>query len=213
MIRLLICEDSAEARSLLRTLLAEHPEIEIVGEAADGQEALARTIELSPDVILMDVLMPVLDGVSATRRIRELRPDVRIVAFTGSDDNELVREMMNAGASAYCLKGAPIWELERALAGASQPLFRLAHALTRSLSSGSVAQLIARELAELTGALFAATYVTRAEGPPTMSAMAGPGARPATEVGAPGVVVRACSNAEPADADGTELAELYRLLD
>ena len=93
MIRLLICEDSAEARSLLRTLLADHPEIEIVGEAADGQDALARTIELSPDVVLMDVMMPVLDGVSATRRIRELRPDVRIVAFTGSDDNELVREL------------------------------------------------------------------------------------------------------------------------
>src|SRR5213593_1198990 len=173
MIRLLICEDSAEARSLLRTLLAEHPEIEIVGEAADGQEALARTVELSPDVILMDVLMPVLDGVAATRRIRELRPDVRIVAFTGSNDNELVREMMNAGASAYCLKGAPLWELERAIAGASQPLFRLAHALTRSLAGGGIAQLVARELAELTGALFVATYVVDADGSLSLAGMAG----------------------------------------
>src|SRR5438552_1359652 len=58
MIRLLICEDSAEARSLLRTLLADHPEIEIVGEAADGQDALARTIELSPDVVDADGKLP-----------------------------------------------------------------------------------------------------------------------------------------------------------
>src|SRR5438045_4013278 len=159
MIRLLICEDSAEARSLLRTLLADHPEIEIVGEAADGQDALARTIELSPDVVLMDVMMPVLDGVSATRRIRELRPDVRIVAFTGSDDNELVREMMDAGASAYCLKGAPLWELERAIAGASQPLFRLAHMLGRALPGG-IGHLVAREAAELSCAAFAATYLS-----------------------------------------------------
>jgi diguanylate cyclase (GGDEF)-like protein len=212
MIRLLICEDSAEARSLLRTLLADHPEIEIVGEAADGREAIARTIELKPDVVLMDVVMPGVDGVTATQRIRELNPSVRIVAFTGSDDKEVVRRMIDAGANAYCMKGAPVWELERALAGASQPLFRLAHALTRSLASGSVAQLVARELAELTGAAFAATYVARGETMLTLGGMAGPSARPATDVSAPSLVVRAFTNAEPADADGDELAELYRLL-
>src|SRR5207244_374872 len=126
---LLICDDSAEARSLLRTVLADRPDIEIVGEAADGNEAVRQAIALRPDVILMDVSMPVLDGISATRRLLEVLPSCRIVAFAGSDDVEVVNAMLEAGASAFCVKGAPIWELERAIAGAGEPLVRLAQAL------------------------------------------------------------------------------------
>src|SRR5919197_3856299 len=208
MIRLLICDDSAEARSLLRTLLADNAEIQIVGEAVNGEEAIALAAELQPDVVLMDLLMPVVDGVEATRRIRELWPGIRIVAFSGSDDDELLREMLDAGASAHCVKGAPLWELERAIAGASQPLFRLAHALTRALASGGVGQIVARELAELSGAAFAATYVLDQDGVLALSAMAGP-AVPAAGNGslasAPSVVARAVESAEPAEADGPEL--------
>src|SRR5207245_7022510 len=112
MIRLLICDDSVEARAALRTVLSGTAEIEIVGEAADGGEAIVLAVELSPDVVLMDVSMPGMDGVAATRRLRQLEPGVRIVAFAGSDDSEVVKEMLEAGAGAYCVKGAPVWEPE-----------------------------------------------------------------------------------------------------
>src|SRR5215470_18080569 len=122
MIELLICDDSAEARAVLRTMLADQPDIEVVGEAEDGGEAIAQAIALEPDVVLMDVSMPVVDGIAATRRVRELLPGARIVAFAGSDDGEIVNAMLEAGAGAYCLKGSPLWELERAIAGAGEPL-------------------------------------------------------------------------------------------
>ena len=152
MIRLLIADDSVEARELVRALLAGRSEIEVVGEAGDGREAVDLARKLEPDVILMDVGMPVLDGVAATRKERELLGATRIVAFAGSDDAGVVMAMMEAGASAYCVKGVSAWELERAIVGAGDPLVRLAHALSRSLGEGVKAELVARELADLTGA-------------------------------------------------------------
>jgi cyclic di-GMP phosphodiesterase len=209
MIRLLVCDDSTEARKLLRTVLAADREIEIVGEAADGGEAIALALELTPDVVLMDVAMPVLDGIEATRKLRELLPSTRIVALAGSDDFEVVNAVLEAGASAYCIKGAPLWELERAIAGAGGPLVRLAHTLGRALPGG-VGQLLARELAELTGALCAATYLTSSESGLSLSGLAGAPTRDRLS-SAPGVVVRAFTETMAAPADAHELAELYRL--
>jgi ribonuclease P protein subunit RPR2 len=209
MIRLLVCDDSTEARKLLRTVLAADREIEIVGEAADGSEAIALALELTPDVVLMDVAMPVLDGIEATRKLRDLLPAVRIVALAGSDDLDVVDAVLEAGASAYCIKGAPLWELERAIAGAGGPLVQLAHTLGRALPGG-VGQLLARELAELTGALCAATYLTSSEAGLSLSGLAGAPTRDRLS-SAPGVVVRAFDEAVAASADAHELAELYRL--
>src|SRR5205823_9879577 len=121
-------------------LLEGRAEIEIVGEAANGQETVELARELEPDVILMDVEMPVPDGVEATRQVRELLRATRIVAFAGSDDAGVVMAMMEAGASAYCVKGVSAWELERAIVGAGDPLVRLAHALSRSLGEGVKAE-------------------------------------------------------------------------
>src|SRR5437870_6741915 len=163
MLSLLICDDSPEARELVRASLAGQPEIEVVAEAEDGKQAIALAIAVRPDVILMDVRMPVLDGIDATRRIRELLPKARIVAYAGSDDADDVMAMMEAGADAYCVKGAPLWELERALAGAGDPLLRLAHALTRS-AAGGIGALVARDLHELTGGAIAAVYLTTEAG-------------------------------------------------
>ena len=209
MLRLLICDDAPDARERLRASLAAQAEIEVVAEAGNGEEAVSLAVAHRPDVVLMDVRMPVLDGVAATRRIRELLPKARIVAYAGSDDAGDVMAMMEAGADAYCLKGAPVWELERAVAGASDPLVRLAHAVARSVSGGGTAELVARELADLTGAAFAATYLASAD-TLSLAALSGPGA-PESLHSAPGVVQRAFSELALAQADTHELGELYRL--
>ena len=210
MLRLLICDDAPDARDALRGSLAAQPGIEVVAEAENGEEAISLAVAHRPDVVLMDVQMPVLDGVAATRRIRDLLPKSRIVAYGGSDDAGDVMAMMEAGADAYCLKGAPLWELERAVSGASDPLVRLAHALSRSVNAAGTAELVARELAELTGAAFAATYLASADTSLSLAALSGPGA-PESLHSAPGVVLRAFTELAHAQADTHELGELYRL--
>ena len=153
--------------------------------------------------------MPVVDGIEATRRIRELVPGTRVVALAGSDDLEVVEQMLEAGASAYCVKGAPLWELERAIAGAGEPLVRLAHSLGRALPGG-IGQLLARELVELTGALCAAAYLTSSDAGLSLAGIAGAPTRDRL-TSAPGVALRAFTEAVAASADAHELAELYRL--
>jgi ribonuclease P protein subunit RPR2 len=194
---------------MLKTMLAADRQLEIVGEAADGGEAIALGIDLEPDVILMDVAMPGVDGLEATTRLRELLPMTRIVALAGSDDFEDVQRMLDAGAAAYCVKGAPLWELERAILGTGEPLVRLAHSLGRALPGG-LGQLVARELAELTGSLCAAAYLTSSEAGLSLAGLAGAPTRDRL-ANAPGVVLRAFSEVAAATADAHELAELYRL--
>src|SRR6266508_3768372 len=210
MLRLLICDDSPEAREAVRASLTGQPEITIVGEAGNGEQAVALAAVTHPDVVLMDVQMPVLDGIGATKRIRELLPKARIVAYAGSDDSEDVMGMMGAGADAYCVKGAPVWELERAVAGASDPLVRLAHSLARSVNGGGAAELLTRELADLTGAAFTATYLASGEVALSLAALAGPGA-PQWFASAPSIISRAYSELQLERADPHDLGELYRL--
>jgi diguanylate cyclase (GGDEF)-like protein len=212
MIRLLICDDSDEARRLVRTVLADHPEIEIVGEATDGETAVTLAAELEPDVVLMDIAMPKLDGVEATRKIRAHRPETRVVAFTGLDHEEAIQGMLEAGAASFVVKGTPLWELERALQGASQPLLRLAHTLARTLGERSAIGFLARETSELTGAALAAVYLS-SEPELVPAGMAGPtvDAEPdAWPRETPGVVRRAYGESRRAAAGGRELVELYR---
>jgi cyclic di-GMP phosphodiesterase len=209
MLQLLICDDSSEARESLKVSLEGQGEIEVVGEAENGEQAIELAAATRPDVVLMDVRMPVLDGVGATRKIRELLPRARIVAYAGSDDSDDVMAMIGAGADAYCVKGAPPWELERAIAGANDPLVRLAHALARSAIGGGAAELVTRELADLTGAAFTATYVETGNGL-DVAALAGPDAPPTLPV-APEIVARAFKGLRLERADAHELAELYRL--
>lgn len=210
MLSLLICDDSLEVREAVKAILAGQPEIEVVAEAENGEQAIALAAAIRPDIVLMDVRMPVLDGIDATRRIRELLPRTRIVAYAGSDDTEDVMAMMEAGANAYCVKGAPLWELERALAGASDPLLRLAYGLSRSVNGGGITELVARELADLTGGSFAATYLASPESSLSLAALSGPNA-PESLHSAPGIVARAFSELRLARADTHELGELYRL--
>ena len=103
-VRVLVVDDQALFREALATLLGVRPEVTVVGEAADGAEALHRCAELEPDVVLMDLHMPVLDGIGATRRLRVEQPEVRVLALTTFDDDEDVFAALRAGAVGYLLK-------------------------------------------------------------------------------------------------------------
>jgi DNA-binding NarL/FixJ family response regulator len=103
-IRILIADDQTLFRAGLKTLLSTQPLFEVVGEAANGEEALRLTALLQPQVVLMDLRMPVLDGVSATQRIRVSFPGSQVIILTTFDDDELVFEGLRAGAIGYLLK-------------------------------------------------------------------------------------------------------------
>jgi DNA-binding NarL/FixJ family response regulator len=103
-VRVLLVDDQALFREALATLLGAHPAVEVVGEAGDGAAALERAAELQPDVVLMDLHMPVLDGIGATRRLRVEQPGVRVLALTTFDDDEDVFAALRAGAVGYLLK-------------------------------------------------------------------------------------------------------------
>lgn len=114
-VRLLLVDDQRLMREGLRTLLELEPGLVVAGEANNGQEALARYAELRPDVVLMDVRMPVLDGVEATRRLLAQFPDARVIILTTFDDDEYVFEGLRAGALGYLLKDVSMEELTEAI--------------------------------------------------------------------------------------------------
>jgi diguanylate cyclase (GGDEF)-like protein len=180
-LRLLICDDAPELRAMLRAQLAGHPRLEVVGEAENGEQAVELAIALAPDAVLMDVEMPILDGVEATRRIRAVLPETRVVAFAGSDDSGVVMAMIEAGAGAYCTKRAGVWELERALTGVSDPVLRIASALARSVPGRPRAELAAEELKRVTGAREVVVYLPQqqVDDAPSVAAQAVANAAPA----------------------------------
>jgi NarL family two-component system response regulator LiaR len=103
-IMVLICDDQAIVRKGIRALLATEPSIEVIGEAENGQEAVSRVKELRPDVILMDLVMPEVDGVEATRRITSRQPEARILVLTSFATDDKVFPAIKAGALGYLLK-------------------------------------------------------------------------------------------------------------
>ncbi|KZB86074.1 response regulator [Amycolatopsis regifaucium] len=117
-VRVLIVDDQALFREALATLLEVQPEIEVVGEAADGEQAIRLCAELRPDVALMDLRMPVLDGIAATTRLRAEHPDVQVLALTTFDDDEDVFAALRAGAVGYLLKDVSSTRLVEALVAA-----------------------------------------------------------------------------------------------
>jgi DNA-binding NarL/FixJ family response regulator len=120
MIRLLLVDDQALFREGLRTLLSLHEDLQVVGEAGNGLEALAAADALRPDVVLMDLRMPVLDGVAATRRLLAAHPASRVIVVTTFDDDELVFDGLRAGAVGYLLKDVSSDKLVEAIRAAAR---------------------------------------------------------------------------------------------
>jgi two-component system, NarL family, response regulator LiaR len=114
-IRVIIADDHSVVRKGVRELLEDEPDIEVVAEATDGQQAVDLAVDLRPDVVVMDVAMPELSGVEATKRIRALAPNVRILALSAYDDAPYVFGLLDAGATGYTLKTADSHEIVRAV--------------------------------------------------------------------------------------------------
>jgi len=125
-IRVLIADDHSVVRQGLRMFLGSDPELEIIGEARDGAEALNLSRELHPDVVLMDLLMPVMDGIAATAAIRRQVPETEVVALTSVLEDASVVEAVRAGAIGYLLKDTDAHELRRAIKAAAAGQVQLA---------------------------------------------------------------------------------------
>jgi NarL family two-component system response regulator LiaR len=114
-IRILITDDHVVVRRGTQALLATEPEIEVVGEAKNGEEAVAKALQLQPDVILMDLEMPIMDGIEAIRRITASRPEARVLVLTSFATDDKVFPAIKAGALGYLLKDSSPDELVRAI--------------------------------------------------------------------------------------------------
>ncbi len=114
-VRLLVCDDHALFRAGMKAVLDAQPGLEVAGEAGDGQAALDEVERLRPDVVLMDIEMPRLNGVEATRRITQAHREVKVLILTMYVDEELVARCLEAGASGYVLKDVPVAQLTYAI--------------------------------------------------------------------------------------------------
>jgi len=133
MIRILIADDQALVRGGFRMILDAQPDLEVVGEAADGREAVERALALSPDVVLMDVRMPVLDGLSATRELARAGSSAAVLILTTFDLDEYVYEAMKGGASGFLLKDVDPPDLVHAVRVVARGDALLAPSVTRRL--------------------------------------------------------------------------------
>ncbi len=119
-IRVLLVDDQALFREGLETLLSVHKDIQIVGQASNGQEAVEVAAKVQPDVVLMDVRMPVLDGVRATRLLKEALPQCRVIVLTTFDDDEYIFDALRTGAVGYLLKDVASARLVEAIRAAAR---------------------------------------------------------------------------------------------
>ncbi|MBP1466442.1 response regulator transcription factor [Candidatus Chloroploca sp. M-50] len=119
-IRIMLVDDHAVVRSGLGAFMSVNPDLELVGEAENGEQAVALVAMLKPDVILMDLMMPVMDGVAATAAIKKQHPGIQIIALTSFHEDELVQNVLKAGAIGYLMKNVTAWELAAAIKAAKE---------------------------------------------------------------------------------------------
>ena len=134
-IRVLLVDDQSLFREGLRTLLTVQPEFEVTGEACNGEEALRQVADQNPDIVLMDLRMPVMDGVTATRRLHTERPDIKVIVLTTFDDDEDVFEGLRAGAVGYLLKDVSSQKLFEAIRATARGEYFLLPSITAKIVS------------------------------------------------------------------------------
>lgn len=132
-IRIMIVDDHAVVRSGLSAFLSVNPDMELIGEAENGEQAVVRARLLEPDVILMDLMMPVMDGVTAIQAIKQHNPGVQIIALTSYQEDELVQNALKAGAIAYLMKNVTARELVVAIQAARAGKMTLAPEAAQAL--------------------------------------------------------------------------------
>jgi two-component system response regulator NreC len=132
-IKVLLAEDHTIVRKGLRSLLDNETEIQIVGEAEDGQQAVQKVVQMLPDVVVMDITMPVLNGLEATRQIKKLCPQVKVVVLTVHSTEEHVFQILRAGASGYVVKQGAVNELIEAIQTACRGETYLSPSISRQM--------------------------------------------------------------------------------
>jgi len=132
-IRIMLVDDHAVVRSGLSAFLSVHADLELVGEAENGEQAVVRAGLLKPDVILMDLMMPVMDGVAATEAIKKQHPEIQILALTSFQEDELVQNALKAGAVGYLMKNITARELAAAIRSAKSGRMTLAPEAAQAL--------------------------------------------------------------------------------
>ncbi len=144
-IRVMIVDDHAVVRSGLSTFLMVYPDFELVGEAENGEEAVRECARLKPDVILMDLIMPVMDGVAATRAIRQKEPGTQVIALTSFAEEGLVQGALQAGAVGYLMKNTTGIELAAAIRSAHSGRITLSQEATQVLIHSSTQPVVPGE--------------------------------------------------------------------
>jgi two-component system response regulator NreC len=137
-IRIVLADDHAILREGIRALLEDQPDMAVTGEAADGRKAVELARELKPDIVVMDIGMPLLNGLEATRQIKHDYPQVAVLVLTMHDNEEYVSQLLAAGASGYVLKRAASSELVTAIRAVAAGQSYLSPAVTRVLIEGYV---------------------------------------------------------------------------
>jgi NarL family two-component system response regulator LiaR len=136
-IRIMLVDDHAVVRSGLGAFLSVNPDLELVGEAENGEQAVVRANLLKPDVILMDLMMPVMDGVAATAAIKKKNPGIQVVALTSFQEDELVQNALKAGAIGYLMKNVSARELAAAIRAAKDGKMTLSSEAAQALVHAS----------------------------------------------------------------------------
>ena len=139
-LRVLIADDHAILRQGLKLLIDSQPDMQVVGEAADGSRVVELAETLLPDVVVMDISMPGVNGLVATRTLKEKRGELAVVALTRHDDDNYVEELLRAGASAYVLKQSAPTEFLRAIRAAAAGGLYLDPSMTSRVADGLLAQ-------------------------------------------------------------------------
>ncbi len=136
-IKILIADDHGVIRAGLRALLSGLPDIEVVGEAVDGRDALKKTVELQPNIVIMDLSMPEMGGVEATRQLSQIAPDTRVLILTVHEDEGLLKEVIRVGAAGYIIKRAVEDELIHAIRVVARGDMYVHPSMTRALFNDS----------------------------------------------------------------------------